>query len=112
MADQIGGTWKGSCQYRSLPGLRTRYALTAQEEPAGLISVQFVHQIRTVAVQDGLATFEKRDLQIEVVQDLDERALETWDFHPILDATDEADGVNLRPNVLQQSTDERYVLRG
>lgn len=69
--------------------------------------MQLVHEVRTIAVHDRLAAFEEGDLQVEVVQDLDERAFEAGDLEPVLDAADEPDRVDLRPDVLEQSADER-----
>lgn len=81
---------------------------TTQEESASLVLVQLEHEVRAVAVQDRLAALEQRDLEIEVVQDLDERALQARYLEPVLDAADEPDGVNLRADVLQQAPDECY----
>lgn len=69
--------------------------------------MQLEHEVRAVSVQDRLAALEQRDLEIEVVQDLDERTLQAWNFQPILDAADETDGVYLRTNILQQPPYER-----
>ena len=48
----------------------------------------------------------KRHLEVEVLQDLDQRELEPGDLEPVLDAADEADRVNLGTDVLEESTDE------
>lgn len=60
----------------------------------------------TIAVQDRLAPLHERDLQVEVLQDLDERHLEPRNLEPVLDAADEADGVDLGADVLEEASDE------
>ena len=50
-------------------------------------------------------------LDIEVGQDLDQGRLEARDLHAVLDALDQSDRVNLRPNIFKQSSDECYVAR-
>lgn len=62
--------------------------------------MQRLRQCRTIAVQDGLAPLEERDLQVERLQDLDERFFQTRDLEPVLDASNEADGVDLGSDVL------------
>jgi hypothetical protein len=57
-------------------------------------------------MQDGLATFQQRDLQIKVLQYLNQRRLQSGYFQTVLDATYEADGINFSPNILKQATDE------
>ena len=45
------------------------------------------------------------------MENLDQRAFQTWDREPVLDASDEADWVNLCTDILQQPTNERYAMR-
>ena len=45
---------------------------------------------------------------MEVLQDLDERFLETWNFQAVLDAPDEPNWVDFGADVLQQSANECY----
>ena len=82
---------------------------TAEEESARLVPVELADEVGAVAVEDRLAALEEGHLEVEVVQDLDERALEAGDLEPVLDAPYEPDGVDLRPDVLQQPADERCV---
>ena len=80
--------------------------LTAEEEPRRLALVQRLREVRAVAVQDRLAPLEQRDLQVVVVQDLDERSLESRDLQPILYPSDNANRVDLCTDVLEQAAYE------
>lgn len=47
---------------------------------------------------------------MEILQDFDERLFQPGDLETVLDAADEANGVDLRTDVLQQTTDKRCVI--
>jgi hypothetical protein len=96
---------------------------TCPQVPMRLSVMQRESELTTVAVQDRLASLHQRDLprtsagiqctrrkrthlQVEVLQDLDERDFETWDLESVLDATNQSDRIDLCSDVLEQSTDE------
>lgn len=54
-----------------------------------------------ITVQNHLAAFQKRHLQIEVMQNLDEGTFKSRYLKTVLDATNESYGINLRTNILQ-----------
>ena len=57
-------------------------------------------------MQNSLATFKQRDLQIKVLQYLNQRRLQSRYLQTILNATYEADRIDFGPNILKQATDE------
>jgi hypothetical protein len=63
--------------------------------------MQSFRQISAVAVQDSLATFQQRYLEIEVLQYLNQRRLQSRYLQTVLDTADEANGVNFSPNILK-----------
>ena len=66
-------------------------------------------EVGTVAGEDGLTTFEQRDLEVEIVQDFDERSLEAGNLESVLDTPDQTDWVDLCTDVLEQAANERCV---
>lgn len=80
--------------------------LLREEEPARLVLLHPPREVRAVAVEDGLAALEERDLQVEVVQDLDERFLEPGNLEAVLDTPNETDGVDFWADVLKKTADE------
>lgn len=84
----------------------SRAVQTGQEEPARLVLLQFPREVGTVAVHDSLASLQQRYLEMEILEDLDERFLEPRNLEPILDTTDQANGVDLRTDVFEQTADE------
>jgi hypothetical protein len=81
-------------------------ALTADREPARLIMLELAREGGTVSVQDDLAAIEERHLQVEIVQNLEERWLQPRDLEPVLDTPNKSYGVDLWSDVLQQSANE------
>lgn len=59
-------------------------------------------------MQYRLASLQQRYLQVEVLQDLDQRGFETRYFETVLDASNETNGIDLRADVLQEATDKGY----
>jgi hypothetical protein len=57
-------------------------------------------------VEDRLAAFQQGDLKIEILQDLDQRLLETRDLETVLDPPDEEHRVDSRADVLKEAADE------
>ena len=68
--------------------------------------MQSFRQIGAVAVQDSLATFQQRNLEIKVLQYLNKRRLQSRYFQTVLNATYEADRIDFGPNILKQATDK------
>lgn len=58
-------------------------------------------------MQDSLATFQQRDLQIKVLQYLNQRRLQSRYLQTVLNTTYEADRIDFGPNILKQATDKR-----
>lgn len=84
-------------------------------------------QVSAIAVENRLAAVHERDLQnfptlssfsractgrkatnleLEVLQDLDERWLEAGNFEPVLDAPNEADRIHIDADVFKQPANE------
>ena len=84
-------------------------ARTAQEEAARLVPVEFVDEVGAVAGEDGLAALEQRDLEVEIVQNFDERALEAGDLESVLDTPYQTDWVDLCTDILEQAANERCI---
>lgn len=80
--------------------------LTVNRKPSTLTSVKSIHQVYTIIIQDSLTAFQERSLQVEIMQNLDQRSLETWDLKSIFDSTDESYGIYLSSDVLQQPSNE------
>ena len=54
-------------------GQRSGNARTAHKESTRLVTVEFLRKVSAVTVQDRLASVQERDLQVEILQDLDQR---------------------------------------
>lgn len=81
---------------------------TIEEEAAGLILIQRPCEFRTVTVEDSLATLQERHLQVEVMEDLDQRAAESRDLEAILDAPDESYRIDLGTDVFKEAANEYW----
>ena len=79
---------------------------TIEEEAAGLILIQRPCELRAVTVKDSLAALQEGYLQIEVVENLDQRTAEPRDLEAVLDASDESNRIDLGSNVLEEAANE------
>jgi hypothetical protein len=57
---------------------------------SGLPSMEAHRQLTTIALEDRLAAFNERDLQVVVLQDLDKSVSKTWYLQAVLNASNEA----------------------
>jgi hypothetical protein len=87
-------------------GGRSAVQRTCKKEPTRLVLLQLPREVCAVAVHDCLASLQQRNLQVEILQDLDECVFKTRNFEAIFYTANETDGTDFNANILKQSTDE------
>ena len=88
---------------------KEREILTREEKPACLIPLELPRKIRAIAIQDRLTPFQQGYLQMEILQDLDDRLFQPRNLQPIPDPPNQTNRADLHTDVFKETSDECWT---